>query len=418
MLVAVISSFNNIDAIKTGIDNASGQIVLQEVIQECEDDDLIPKKIFDRIKRIYVELLILDVTGFLDNQIYQELRNYRMIKEKTRIMIVSPGATHGDILLSRLVSMGIYDIVTATEQEEIAQEMFRLLQSEPSITTAWRWFSEGEQKAKEESTKSNKILQWTIQIVNAKKDRDSVSKVRKLDEEEGVKDRDTNINHDEVATREQKHRKLIALYSPAPTGKTFIGINLAIAIARAGQKVVYMDCTATCAVKLYFNSRTFPFQLKSLPLWVSGFSQSLFQQEDMVVVLETNTDKYLNLLKQGDNSNIYAVVNSDFTHQIQLAKNLEGKDVSAMIWNEFDNSVDPRDIITLPIITSIPHYSDTNTRIKRGVPQALEDDELAENLLKIYNFNVTRNFLSGNEEAFADGKKEVPAWLRRGENSG
>lgn len=411
MLIALISGPKYYEALKKAMVLVNGQIVIMQVVQN--DHEL--RTVFSEIKRSYVDAVVIDVTCLSSENVYSEIKNFRLVKEKTRMIVISPGASPGDVLLSKLVSLGIYDIVGIEDEERIIHEVSHMLQSEPkSLAAAWRWFERQDEvrgdreRPEKETTTKSKVLQWTNQFIKAKKESQS-------EKETEIPEEVTVTRHDEDTLDDKAPKKLIILYSPAPTGKTFVGINLAIAIARTGQKVAYMDCTSTCAVKMHFNSKVFPFKLKSLPLWVSGFTQTLFQ-EDTVVVLETNTDNYFSLFKNKDNTQVYAVVNSDYAHQIQLAKNLKGKDVVAMIWNEFDKSVNPRDIIALPVITTIPHYPDTNARIKKGMPRALEDNDLCNKLLKIYNFDRVQNFLMGSEDDEDEESNviEMPAWLRRG----
>lgn len=166
MLVAVISGPNYFEALRKSVEITNNQLAFQHSVQEGADLE----RAFNDIKRSYVDALVIDVTCVSSQYVYSELKNFRLVKEKARVILVSPGASPGDALLSRLVALGIYDIV-ASEGEHVTKEVSHLLQSEPkSLAAAWRWFagpdeSEAVGGQGKTTTKTKTIIKTTDKVV-------------------------------------------------------------------------------------------------------------------------------------------------------------------------------------------------------------------------------------------------------------
>ncbi|QDX91001.1 hypothetical protein EEL30_00590 (plasmid) [Brevibacillus laterosporus] len=198
-------------------------------------------------------------------------------------------------------------------------------------------------------------------------------------------DKNKNSESEEVCVQSIKQEPIaeinaIYLYSPEATGKTFVGINLAIALARTGKSVHYMDISNK--VRNWFDSPTFPFTLSDMPLFVSGYQNQPFRS-DAIVIIETREKKYI---RNSDGKNIL-IVDSDLSHSIEVSKSIQGIKWTGMVWNMESNNGNPKSIISLPIITSLPRYRDVYQSIEKGVPRAINDDLLVNELLKIYKYD-------------------------------
>ncbi|MBG9804915.1 hypothetical protein ABHN05_13235 [Brevibacillus laterosporus] len=211
-----------------------------------------------------------------------------------------------------------------------------------------------------------------------------VTNLAKRDKEDEI-DRNKNLESKEVCVQSINQESLseinaIYLYSPESTGKTFVGINLAIALARMGKSVHYMDISNK--VRNWFNSPTYPFTLSDIPLFVSGYQNQPFHS-DAIVIIETREKKHI---YNSVGKNIL-VVDSDLSHSIEVSKSIRGIKWTGMVWNMESTNGNPKSIISLPIITSLPRYSDVYENIEKGVPRAMNDDLLVNELLKIYNYD-------------------------------
>ncbi|WP_126430039.1 hypothetical protein [Brevibacillus marinus] len=189
----------------------------------------------------------------------------------------------------------------------------------------------------------------------------------------------------EMYTRNSFQQEIIVLYSGEPTGKTFVGVNLAIALARLGKSVHFMDITGR--VKHWFNAPAFPFQLEDINLRVSGFERT---SQAEILIVETSLVDVLSMLPA---HTLFVVIDSDLAHQIEIAKAIHMLQPVGMIWNQENQFGDPSIHIHLPIVVTLPRYADTYERIEKGIPRALSDDVMCNELLKIYHFDPTDHFL-------------------------
>ncbi|CAI8944453.1 putative CbiA domain-containing protein [Brevibacillus sp. IT-7CA2] len=187
--------------------------------------------------------------------------------------------------------------------------------------------------------------------------------------------------------KSQLEQECLVLYSPESTGKTFIGVNLSIALGLLGKKVQYMDDTGR--VKHWFNAPVFPFQLEGIDLTVSGLERT---SQAEILVVETRRVEVLSFLQP---HKLFLVLDSDLAHQIEVAKAIRDLQPIGMIWNQESQFGDPSKLIHLPVVVTLPRYSDTYERIEKGVPRALSDEVLRQELLKIWQFDSTGYFMNG-----------------------
>lgn len=80
--------------------------------------------VMDRITNIPIKYLILDISSVSEkSNLIKSLRFYRMKKGETRIIIIAPHAKPGNQLLSQIVTLGIYDILTPELQEDCPSDI-------------------------------------------------------------------------------------------------------------------------------------------------------------------------------------------------------------------------------------------------------------------------------------------------------
>jgi hypothetical protein len=75
------------------------------------------------------EVLVIDLDAVDDAALIDALHTYRVQRPETRIIIYAPGRCPGDLLLARIVALGIYDLVTPdeTSPEDIGGTIVRAL---------------------------------------------------------------------------------------------------------------------------------------------------------------------------------------------------------------------------------------------------------------------------------------------------
>jgi len=90
--------------------------------------------------RLQLEFLVLDID--FPNVSEAELHQYRLPRPATRIILLAPDREPGDLLVSKLVGLGIYDVVSGT-QEALADELLQTVQFPGNYTQAARWLQLG-----------------------------------------------------------------------------------------------------------------------------------------------------------------------------------------------------------------------------------------------------------------------------------
>lgn len=345
------------------------------------------------------DVAIIDGTagGLKIQELYELLKQIRTSLFELRIIVQFPlSITNNKDLINRLIGLNIYDIRFADEftiddveswlnkRMTLAELKYDGQQLEGQISQNVEYASQQDEEEEEEKPKRFKIPKMSMPRINLPKREKQPKEEKNIEEvaeEVAIKAEDVK------KTSPNTFREIIVLYSPAPTGKTFVGVNLAVAVARTGIPTIFMDSTEYCGVKYHFNAPSFPFKLDDIPLTVTPYDKSIFQ-ENAVFVVEANS-----LSKIPKGSKVILVLDSDYSHQLIATKNLHKVESQGIFWNQKDPICDPTKVISLPLIGTIPYFGDTSYRIKVGVPRALEDDQLCEVLLSIKEFDPVENIL-------------------------
>jgi|GEM_PF-2826919 len=170
--------------------------------------------------------------------------------------------------------------------------------------------------------------------------------------------------------------RVMVIYSPVPVGKTFVGINTAIALASLGQKVYYMDATPKERTKLWFNAPSYPFGLADIPLTVGPVAKVPFQ-EDGLVVMECSRMKDI-----PRNATVVLVADSNLAYTKHIVKEIGDRwpMFRGVVWNMYDPNVSINHLIPAPIVAKLPRYTNVEEQIQKGVPHAFFDTELCKTL--------------------------------------
>ena len=182
----------------------------------------------------------------------------------------------------------------------------------------------------------------------------------------------------EIINSNKDKLEFIVLFSSETTGKTIIGINLAVAIAKTGRSVHYMDTTNNLGVKGIFSAEDFPINLLNLPLRVSGYEENT---EAEIVIIEASDKEYI-----PQESKTFVISDSNLKNQISIRNQLFGVHPEGIIWNRPDEEQPPMEIIHLPLICKVKE-------MKGEQPRALVDERLSESLLAVAQFDYIDYFI-------------------------
>lgn len=159
-MYAVITSPSYWKTIEKAIQYTGESLLFQNVDKNIDlSDDL------EKISRISVNTIILDVSSVDDkSKIPQAIMNYKIKKDKTRFIIIAPGYSPGDNIMSYLFSIGVWDFIVPNDMEEdpdinsnvLYNQLIEYLNMKPSYQKGVRWFN-GSQNYNEVS-KNNPVL--------------------------------------------------------------------------------------------------------------------------------------------------------------------------------------------------------------------------------------------------------------------
>lgn len=150
----------------------------EQILLKAIDTDVDILVEFERIGRISIKHLIIDITAIQDTmKLTQAIKRYRVKNDKAQIIIIAPNVTPPSQLMNSLVTMGVYDIIAPKverlEEAVLLPSLLELLENPSTFKKAVRWFLDGEIQGETtgnvstivEKGKSNKeVIERTLTI--------------------------------------------------------------------------------------------------------------------------------------------------------------------------------------------------------------------------------------------------------------
>lgn len=174
-MFAVITGSAHWKSIENVVNSMDEEIIYKSIE---EDKDIITE--LENVSRLPVKILFIDYSLFKDNtKLIQGIRRLRIKKDKIRIVILAQGSLPGDPILSTLVTMGIYDILTDLEDiDKVENVILDVIQNPTTYAKAVKWdigteinFTTEEHKkakTKEEIQIKTEITERTVTITKEK----------------------------------------------------------------------------------------------------------------------------------------------------------------------------------------------------------------------------------------------------------
>ncbi|AEM79753.1 hypothetical protein [Thermoanaerobacter wiegelii] len=137
MLVSLIALGETAEKIKESIRQA-GDLVFEH-IGKLDGEKI--KDVFYSAARVPSDVLIVDLK-VLDNEkeAVPSLQSFRIARPNTRVAVIVHDRKPGDVLVSSIVSLGIYDIIAGGKDTEWGEAVKKVLLSPPAAyTQAARW---------------------------------------------------------------------------------------------------------------------------------------------------------------------------------------------------------------------------------------------------------------------------------------
>ena len=115
----------------------SGEIILEQ-IGTLDSQGI--KGVLNSAARVASDVLILDLDIGSGSDISVALQSFRIARPHTRIIILAPDREPGDVVVSSLVGLGIYDIVSGPKDSDWGKLVRDALSSQPATyAQAARW---------------------------------------------------------------------------------------------------------------------------------------------------------------------------------------------------------------------------------------------------------------------------------------
>jgi hypothetical protein len=153
LLISLIAEGDIAEKIKESI-RRIGELVFEH-IGKLDGEKI--KDAFYSASRVPSDFLIVDLKALDEKEVVSALQSFRISRPNTRIVVVVRDRKPGDVLVSSIVSLGIYDIVAGDKDTDWGEAVKKVLISSPAAyTQAAKWhtgtldiLNEAEEKRKE-----------------------------------------------------------------------------------------------------------------------------------------------------------------------------------------------------------------------------------------------------------------------------
>jgi len=91
----------------------------EQALYKTVDVDIDILAEIEKVSRIAIRYLIIDISAAEDQKtLLKAIKTYRILSDRTQIIVIAPNCSRGSDLLHKLVLMGIYDIIAVPENVE------------------------------------------------------------------------------------------------------------------------------------------------------------------------------------------------------------------------------------------------------------------------------------------------------------
>ncbi|SFE61134.1 hypothetical protein SAMN04324257_02262 [Thermoanaerobacter thermohydrosulfuricus] len=155
MLISLIATGETAGKIKESTKQI-GELVF-EYIGKLDGEKI--KDVFYSASRVPSDVLVVDLKALDEKEAVSALQSFRIARPNTRVAVIVHDRKPGDVLVSSIVSLGIYDITAGDKDTDWGEAVKKVLLSPPAVyTQAARWHTgvldislQAEEKRKEPS---------------------------------------------------------------------------------------------------------------------------------------------------------------------------------------------------------------------------------------------------------------------------
>ena len=175
-MYAVISSPTFFKEIEQTVISKNDQISFKKV-----DNDIFITNEFEQIGLLSIKYLIIDLTALNNSDenieaFVRAIKKYRIMNDKTQIIIIAPNYTYPDKLINQLVVLGIYNII-APENDNLEDivllpTLLNIIDNPAQFKNAVKWLStdyivnDDSTKNKQHKSSLNKLSPSNVNVIN------------------------------------------------------------------------------------------------------------------------------------------------------------------------------------------------------------------------------------------------------------
>ncbi|MGI1691663.1 hypothetical protein [Thermoanaerobacter uzonensis] len=136
MLISLIALGETAEKIKESVGQI-GELVF-EYVGKLDGEKI--RDIFYSASRVPSDVLVVDLKALDEKEAVPALQSFRITRPNTRVAVIVYDRKPGDILVSSIVSLGIYDITAGDKDTDWGEAVKKALLSPPAAyTQAARW---------------------------------------------------------------------------------------------------------------------------------------------------------------------------------------------------------------------------------------------------------------------------------------
>lgn len=143
----------------------------EQIIYKKIDEEIELTSELERVGRLSVKHLIIDISSVVEdeNKIIDILMRYRIINEKTQIIIIAPNMLQGNMFLHKLVSItAIYDILTPCGEDMIILPLLlEVIENPSSFKHAVRFLLDDSVELLSGNNKEDEVVNSNTEVIRS-----------------------------------------------------------------------------------------------------------------------------------------------------------------------------------------------------------------------------------------------------------
>lgn len=357
----------------------------------------------------FAEISAVDYKGDKDAALLAAAKKIRLIRPEIRLVLIFSGLKKDSWLLPSLVALGVYDVHPVDEYT--TNDLEKWIARPNTLADVKEYLPKVDMKGNADVPRQKKESPKLVEEKETEKPKRKFVlrsvpigyfKIRRheikppLKEEEQPVPVDVTVVKNLERPKIVREKKMITVMSPAPTGKTFVVVNLAAALALSGKNTALVDTANTGAIKIWLNiegnlkSGVHP-NIDNLVLYEKENIDEIIGIDADYIVVDTssviNEEFKRELIKESER--IILVGDPDLAHAMLVKGEAVPVEKTVFVLNKYDAEnmmLEPEELYKgITANLKIEYYKEMYNSIITGIPVAVGDRRLRAKLLQAIN---------------------------------